>query len=88
MRGYKETSVNGTVDITVDAPAPEKKSVGPGFIVGMALAVAAAVSFEAVLVWVILAYLLKAKLAFTQVLGAVLIFEYALSRVMLKKDGL
>ncbi len=88
MRGYKETSVNGAVDITGDAVVPKKKSFGPSFIVGMALGVAAAVSLEAVLVWVIIAYLLKAKLAFTQVLGAVLIFEYVLSRVIVKKNDL
>ena len=88
MRGYKETSVNGAVDIAAEEAAPKKKSLGVGFMIGMALGVAAAVSLEAVLVWVILAYLLKAKLAFTQVLGAVLIFEYVLSRITVKKDGL
>ena len=84
MRGYKETSVNGAVEVAV----PEKKRLGPGLVIGVVLGIAAAVSLEAVLVWVIVAYLLKAKLAFTQVLGAVLIFEYALSRIIARKDGL
>ena len=52
---------------------------------GMVFAIGSLVAFEALLVWVILAYLLKAKFAYAQVLGSVLLFEYVLGRVRTKK---
>ena len=71
-------------------PAPTKKkepTKGEKIAIasGMALAVVSLVAFEALLVWVILAYLLKAKFAYVQVLGATLLFEYVLGRVKVKK---
>ena len=53
--------------------------------IGMVLALGSLVAFEALIVWVILAYLLKAKFAYAQVLGSVLLLEYALGRVRMKK---
>ena len=56
-----------------------------GMAAGMVFAIGSLVAFEALLVWVILAYLLKAKFAYAQVLGSVLLFEYVLGRVRTKK---
>ena len=52
---------------------------------GMALAVVSLVAAEALIAWVILAYLLKAKVAYVQVLGAAFLFEYILARLRAKK---
>ena len=53
--------------------------------IGAGLAIGSLVAFEALIVWVILSYLLKAKFAYMQVLGASLLFEYVLGRVRMKK---
>jgi len=70
-------------------PKEKEEKPAKGYKVGMALGMAVAlgglIAFEALLVWVILAYLLKAKFAYAQVLGSVLLFEYVLGRVMAKK---
>ena len=70
-------------------PVPEKKELKKGEKIGMAigagLAIGSLVAFEALIVWVILSYLLKAKFAYVQVLGASLLFEYVLGRVRMKK---
>ena len=69
-------------------PVPKKKEMTKGervaMAAGMTIAVAGLVAFEALLVWVILGYLLKAKFAYMQVLGSVLLFEYVLGRVKVK----
>ena len=79
----------GYLDKPVPKPTPEKKELKKSekisFAVGMALAFGGLIAVEALLVWVILAYLLKAKLAYVQVLGATLLFEYVLGRVKVKK---
>lgn len=54
--------------------------------VGMAVGLAVAFASEALLIWVILAYLMKVKFAYLQVLGAVILGEYVLGRIALKKD--
>ena len=68
---------------------PEKKEVSKsekiGMALGMTVALGSLVAFEALIVWVILGYLLKAKFAYVQVLGATLLFEYVLGRVRMKK---
>jgi hypothetical protein len=53
---------------------------------GMAVGLAVAFASEALLIWVILAYLMKVKFAYLQVLGAVILGEYLLGRITLKKD--
>lgn len=66
---------------------PEKKRKGEavGVAIGMTLGITAAICFEALLVWVILTYLMKAKLAYLQVVGGVVLFEYILGRTRVKK---
>ena len=79
----------GYLEKPAPKPTPEKKELSKGEKIGMALgmglAVTSLVAFEALLVWVILGYLLKAKFAYVQVLGATLLFEYVLGRVKVKK---
>ena len=64
-----------------EKPATEKVAL----VTGMALAVVSLVAAEALIAWVILAYLLKAKVAYVQVLGAAFLFEYILARLRAKK---
>ena len=80
-KGYLEKPAQPAVPENKEPTKSEKI----GMAVGMVLALGSLVAFEAFLVWVILAYLLKAKLAYVQVLGSVLLFEYVLGRVRMKK---
>ena len=79
----------GYLEKAAPKPTSEKKELKKGekigIAIGMGLAVTSLVAFEALLVWVILSYLLKAKFAYVQVLGATLLFEYVLGRVKVKK---
>ena len=75
----------GYSDKPVKAPKAKQPKLNPfGVAVGMTLGVVTVISLEAVVVWVILAYLLKIKFAFTQVLAVVMLLEYALGRVKMK----
>ena len=79
----------GYMEKPVAPQVPEKKEPAKkdkiAYIAGAMLAVGSLVTFEAVVVWVILTYLLKAKFAYLQVLGSALLFEYVLGRVRMKK---
>ncbi len=82
MKGYPSKAEK------VPEPAPKMGALTKiGLSVGVALGLIAALSVEALLVWVILAYLLKANLVFSQVFGSVLLVEYVISRIALKVNG-
>ncbi len=75
----------GYSDKPIKAPKTKPPKLNPfGVAVGMTLGVVTVITLEAALVWVILAYLLKVKFAFTQVLAVVMLLEYALGRVKMK----
>ena len=78
----------GYLEKPSQASVPEmelKKGEKIGIAIGAGLAIGSLVAFEALVVWVIQSYLLKAKFAYVQVLGATLLFEYVLGRVRMKK---
>lgn len=82
-KGYLEKS--GVLPKAPEKEKPMSKGEKVGFALGMFFALGSAFAFEALIVWVILGYLLKAKVAYLQVLGSVLLFEYVLGRVGMKK---
>jgi uncharacterized protein (DUF2062 family) len=84
-KGYPDKIV---AQAAADEKPEEKKVVGTLAAVSAGMAVGLAVAFacEALLIWVILAYLMKVKFAYLQVLGAVILGEYLLGRITLKKD--
>lgn len=78
----------GYSDKPIKAPKSKKSQLNPfGVATGMALGVVTVITLEAAVVWVILAYLLKVKFAFTQVLAVTLLLEYVLGRVKMKNVG-
>ena len=84
MKGYNEKPV-GTVEIKTEVPAEVKpKRIAAAVMLGIVLGTAAVVYIEALLLWVILVYLVKAKVAFLQVLGITLLAEYAFARLTMK----
>ena len=75
----------GYTEKPIKAVKPEETKLNPfGVATGMALGIVTVITLEAAVVWVILAYLLKVKFAFTQVLAVVMLLEYALGRVKMK----
>jgi hypothetical protein len=87
IKGYPEKPLAPIVPEPKDIELKTKGhliAAGTGVAIGLAVAFAA----EALLVWVILAYLMKVKLAYLQVLGAVILGEYVLGRAMLKNNEL
>ena len=80
-KGYMEKPVPPSVPQKKELTKNEKIA----YAAGAMLAVGSLVAFEALVVWVILSYLLKAKFAYLQVLGSALLFEYVLGRVRMKK---
>ena len=81
-KGYMEKEVTLPESPKKKEPTKNEKVA---YVAGAAVAVAGLVAIEALLVWVILGYLLKAKFAYMQVLGVTLLFEYVLARVGAKK---
>ena len=75
----------GYTDKPIKAVEPKETKLNPfGVATGMALGIVTVITLEAAVVWVILAYLLKVKFAFTQVLAVGMLLEYALGRVKMK----
>ena len=75
----------GYSDKPIKASKAKQSKLNPfGVAVGMSLGIVTVITLEAAVVWVILAYLLKVKFAFTQVLAVVMLLEYALGRVKMK----
>ena len=75
----------GYSDKPIKAPKTKQPKLNPfGVATGLVLGVVTVITLEAAVVWVILAYLLKVKLGFTQVLAVVMLLEYALGRVKMK----
>ena len=75
----------GYSDKPIKALKTKQPKLNPfGVATGLALGVVTVITLEAAVVWVILAYLLKVKLGFTQVLAVVMLLEYALGRVKMK----
>ena len=83
MKGYNEKPI-GTVEIKADAPLPKPQKIAAAVAIGIVLGTAAVVYLEALILWVILVHLVKAKVAFLQVLGITLLAEYAFARLTMK----
>ena len=85
-KGYPDKIV---AQAAAGAEKPEENKVAgklAAVSAGTAVGLAVAFASEALLIWVILAYLMKVKFAYLQVLGAVILGEYLLGRITLKKD--